>query len=63
MGAFVTPELLGGARSIMIGSVVAQQFGVDYNYPLGSAMSLAILGVILVFATLFLRAGRPAGTA
>jgi spermidine/putrescine transport system permease protein len=63
MGAFVTPELLGGARSIMIGSIVAQQFGVTFDYPLGSAMSLAILAIILVFATLFLRAGRPAGTA
>jgi spermidine/putrescine transport system permease protein len=63
MGAFVTPELLGGARSIMIGSVVAQQFGIAYDYPLGSAMSLAILAIILVAATLFLRAGRPAGTA
>lgn len=63
MGAFVTPELLGGARSIMIGSVVGQQFGVSYDYPLGSAMSLAILAIILVAATLFLRAGRPAGTA
>lgn len=62
MGAFVTPELLGGARSIMIGSVVAQQFGVAYDYPLGSAMSLGILAIILVAATLFLRAGRPAGT-
>ena len=63
MGACVTPELLGGARSIMIGSVVAQQFGVAYDYPLGSAMSLTILAIILVAATLFLRAGRPAGTA
>ncbi|MCA0200234.1 MAG: ABC transporter permease [Proteobacteria bacterium] len=63
MGAFVTPELLGGARSIMIGSVVAQQFGVSFDYPLGSAMSLAILAIILVFATLFLRAGKPAGAA
>ena len=61
MGAFVTPELLGGARSIMIGSVVAQQFGVAYDYPLGSAMSLTILAIILVAATLLLRAGRPAG--
>ena len=63
MGAFVTPELLGGARSIMIGSVVAQQFGVAFDYPLGSAMSLAILAIILVVATGLLRAGRPAGTA
>lgn len=63
MGAFVTPELLGGARSIMIGSLVAQQFGVVYDYPLGSAMSLAILAIILVVATVLLRAGRPAGTA
>lgn len=63
MGSFVTPELLGGTRSILIGSIVAQQFGVAFEYPLGSAMALAIMAIILVVAVFLLRLGRPAGTA
>ncbi|WP_395710317.1 ABC transporter permease [Reyranella sp.] len=63
MGSFVTPELLGGTRSILIGSIVAQQFGVAFEYPLGSAMALAIMGIILLAAVALLRAGRPAGVA
>lgn len=63
VGSFVTPELLGGTRSILIGSIVAQQFGVAFEYPLGSAMALAIMGIILLAAVALLRAGRPAGVA
>lgn len=63
MGAFVTPELLGGTRSIMIGSVIAQQFGVAFEYPFGSALALALMGVILAVATLLLRYGKPRGLA
>ncbi len=62
MGSFVTPELLGGTRSILIGSMVAQQFGAAYDYPLGSAMSLAIMAIILIVAVVLLRAGRAPGT-
>lgn len=58
MGAFITPELLGGTRSIMIGSIIAQQFGVAYEYPFGSALALALMGLILVFAVAILRTGR-----
>ncbi len=63
MGSFVTPELLGGTRSILIGSIVAQQFGVAFEYPLGSAMALAIMGIILLVAVALLRLGRPSGAA
>ena len=63
MRSFVTPKLLGGTRSILIGSIVAQQFGVAFEYPLGSAMALAIMGIILLAAVALLRAGRPAGVA
>ena len=63
MGSFVTPELLGGPRSILIGSMVAQQFGAAFDYPMGSAMALAIMAVILAVAACLLRAGRPAGAA
>lgn len=61
MGAFITPELLGGTRSIMIGSIVAQQFGVAYEYPFGSALALTLMGLILLFAVAILRAGRLRG--
>jgi spermidine/putrescine transport system permease protein len=61
MGAFITPELLGGTRSIMIGSIVAQQFGVAYEYPFGSALALALMGLILLFSVVILRAGRVRG--
>ena len=61
MGAFITPELLGGTRSIMIGSIVAQQFGVAYEYPFGSALALTLMGLILLGAVAILRAGRLRG--
>jgi spermidine/putrescine transport system permease protein len=61
MGSFVTPELLGGTRSILVGSIIAQQFGVAYEYPFGSAMALVVMAIILFFAALALRFGRPRG--
>jgi spermidine/putrescine transport system permease protein len=61
MGAFVTPELLGGTRSIMTGSIIAQQFGVAYEYPFGSALALALMGVIFATAAVTLRYGKPRG--
>jgi len=63
MGAFVTPELLGGTRSMMIGSVIAQQFGVAYEYPFGSALALVLMSMILVVTTIVLRYGKPKGLA
>jgi len=63
MGAFVTPELLGGTRSMMIGSVIAQQFGVAYEYPFGSALALVLMAMILVVTTIVLRHGKPKGLA
>jgi spermidine/putrescine transport system permease protein len=61
MGAFVTPELLGGTRSILIGSIIAQQFGVAFEYPFGSAMALALMAMILTVATVALRYSRLRG--
>lgn len=61
MGAFVTPELLGGTRSIMIGSIIAQQFGVAFEYPFGSALALTLMGIIFATAAVCLRYGKPRG--
>lgn len=57
-GQFVIPDLLGGAKSAMLGNVIAQQFGVSQNWPFGSA--IAFLAMALVMAGLWLYA-RVAG--
>ena len=49
-GDFVTPELVGGKRGMMIGNAVATQFGMVSNWPLGSAI---VFSTILVFGAMF----------
>jgi spermidine/putrescine transport system permease protein len=56
-GAYVTPELLGGSRTTMIGSYVVRQFLSARDWPFGSALSVAILAVMLVATTLYFRSG------
>ncbi len=56
IGAFLTPDLLGGAKSIMIGNVIQNQF-VQRNAPLGSALALILTAISLGMTWLVLRAG------
>ena len=58
LGAFITPAILGGGKTLMIGNLIQQQFGTARNWPLGSSLSfllLAILLVSLVFYALYSR--------
>jgi spermidine/putrescine transport system permease protein len=57
-GQFVIPDLLGGAKTVMLGNVIAQQFGSARDWPFGSA--IAFLAMSLVMAGLWLYA-RAAG--
>ncbi len=54
-GAYVTPEILGGGRTTMIGSYVVRQFLSARDWPFGSALSVAILAVMLVAAVVYFR--------
>lgn len=56
-GAYVTPELLGGSRTTMVGSYVVRQFLSARDWPFGSALSVAILVVMLVATMLYFRTG------
>jgi spermidine/putrescine transport system permease protein len=47
LGDYVTPTLMGGARGLMIGSLVASEFTEGQNWSLGAAMAI-LLVVILV---------------
>ncbi len=52
LGDFLAPLLLGGPSGIMISNVVVSLFGAAYDWPLGAAISLCML--ILVVGLLFL---------
>ncbi|MGH6881111.1 ABC transporter permease [Hypericibacter sp.] len=53
LGAYITPALLGGGRDLMIGNLIAQQFGTGRNWPFGSAMALILMAVVLVFLMIY----------
>jgi spermidine/putrescine transport system permease protein len=47
LGAFVTPDLLGGARGMMIGNLIQNQILQVRNWPLGAALSLVLMAVVM----------------
>jgi spermidine/putrescine transport system permease protein len=55
LGAFLTPDLLGGAKQMMIGTLVQNQFGAARNWPFGSAASFILMAVVLAAVLLYLR--------
>jgi spermidine/putrescine transport system permease protein len=60
-GDFVAPFLVGGPDGFMIANIVQSQFGTALNWPLGSAISIAILVIVLTVISIsdrFERAGR-----
>jgi spermidine/putrescine transport system permease protein len=56
-GDFVTPELIGGSGGRMIGNAIATQFGIVYNWPLGSALAFTTILAIFLLIMGFLFAG------
>jgi spermidine/putrescine transport system permease protein len=58
MGDYITPSLIGGSPGTeLIGGIVADQFGVANNWPLGAALILPVLAIISIFLLLANRAG------
>lgn len=55
LGAYVTPLILGGGRHLMIGDLIAQQFGSGRNWPLGAAQALILMSGVLVALFFYVR--------
>jgi spermidine/putrescine transport system permease protein len=55
LGAYLTPDLLGGGRTVMIGNLVQNQFTTARDWPFGSALSLALMAIVAVLVVVFLR--------
>jgi len=55
LGAYLTPDLLGGSKTILIGNVVQNQFTNARDWPFGSAASLALMIVVMAALLVWLR--------
>ncbi|MBI1258445.1 MAG: ABC transporter permease subunit [Chloroflexi bacterium] len=58
IGAFITPDLLGGTQGLMIGNLINQQFHGTGNWPLGSAASVVMMGLVMIGLLVYTRLGN-----
>jgi len=56
LGAYVTPRLLGGGKLMMLGNFIELQFGQGRNWPLGAALSMVLLAIVMVALLVYVRA-------
>jgi len=48
LGAYLTPDLMGGGKTVMIGNLVQNQFTTARDWPFGAAISLLLMGLVLL---------------
>jgi spermidine/putrescine transport system permease protein len=52
LGEFITPDLLGGSKTVLLGNILKQQFYQANNIPFGSAIALMLMTLVLLFLIL-----------
>ena len=55
LGAYLTPDLLGGGRTVMVGNLVQNQFTTARDWPFGAAVSITLMALVSLVLVLFLR--------
>jgi spermidine/putrescine transport system permease protein len=55
LGNFVVPDVLGGAKVLMMGNLVEQQFLSARNWPFGATLAMLIMATVLVFLLIYVR--------
>ncbi|MCS7023969.1 MAG: ABC transporter permease [Bryobacteraceae bacterium] len=55
LGSYLTPDLLGGGKTIMIGTLIQNQFTSARNWPFGSALSLVLMAIVMLMVLSALR--------
>ncbi|GAB6909109.1 Spermidine/putrescine transport system permease protein PotB [Desulfosarcina cetonica] len=58
MGMFVVPDLLGGAKYMLVGNLIQQQFGTSRDWPFGAAISMGLMVLTLIGLQIYRRRGR-----
>lgn len=55
LGAYLTPDLLGGGKSVMVGNLIQNQFTTARDWPFGSAVSLMVMAIVMVLLMVLIR--------
>ena len=58
MGMFVIPDLLGGGKFLLVGSLIQQAFGSSRDWPYGAALSLVLVLLTLIGLRIYRRYGK-----
>ncbi len=59
VGAYLTPDLLGGAKTMMVGNLIQHEFLVARDWPLGAALAMGLMGGALALVSLGRLLDRP----
>ncbi|MCW5588391.1 MAG: spermidine/putrescine ABC transporter permease PotB [Legionellales bacterium] len=58
MTVFYIPDLLGGAKSLLLGNLIEEQFLTSQNWPLGSAVSVTLTLIMGLMLSIYWRSSR-----
>ena len=58
MGMFVVPDLLGGAKYMLVGNLIQQQFGASRDWPFGAAISMGLMVLTMIGLHIYRRTGK-----
>jgi spermidine/putrescine transport system permease protein len=61
LGMFYIPDILGGARTMLLGNYIRDQFLAARNIPLGAAASIAMTLIMGLMLALYYKSVRRAG--
>lgn len=61
LGSYVIPRVLGGGKNLMIGNLIDLQFGQGRNWPLGAALSVTLVAIVLVALIFYVRNAGKSG--
>ncbi|MBM3520520.1 MAG: ABC transporter permease [Alphaproteobacteria bacterium] len=61
LGAYVTPRVLGGGKNLMLGNLIELQFGQGRNWPLGAALSITLMVIVMAALLVYVRQAAKSG--
>jgi spermidine/putrescine transport system permease protein len=57
VGAYITPDLLGGAKTMMVGNLIQHEYLVIRDWPFGSALSFILMTMVMLGAAAYFKRG------
>ena len=58
MGMFIVPDLLGGAKYMLVGNLIQQQFGSSRDWPFGAAISMGLMVLTMISLQIYRRRSK-----